>query len=111
MTGKDESVIDVSGPLRAARDDHDAVVELTRELVRIPSRGGIDPCDPVLDYMASWLTEHDLLPAPGRAWRDDGRPDLRDHRNRSRTPLRTGRLPGHRPVRRRERLDLPADLR
>jgi succinyl-diaminopimelate desuccinylase len=69
MTGKDESVIDVPGPLRAARDDHDAVVKLTRELVRIPSRGGIDPYDPVLDYMASWLTEHDLscqrLTGPG----------------------------------------------
>jgi succinyl-diaminopimelate desuccinylase len=60
MTGKDESVMDVPSPLRAARDDHDTVVKLTRELVRIPSRGGIDPYDPVLDYMASWLTGHDL---------------------------------------------------
>lgn len=46
--------------LRAAREDHDAVVKLARELVRIPSRGGIDPYDPVLDYMASWLGEHGL---------------------------------------------------
>jgi succinyl-diaminopimelate desuccinylase len=29
--------------LRAAREDCDAVVKLTRDLVRIPSRGGIDP--------------------------------------------------------------------
>jgi succinyl-diaminopimelate desuccinylase len=36
------------------------VVKLTRELVRIPSRGGIDPYDPVLDCMASWLDEHGL---------------------------------------------------
>jgi succinyl-diaminopimelate desuccinylase len=48
------------GLLQAAREDHDAVVKLARELVRIPSRGGIDPYDPVLDYMASWLTEHGL---------------------------------------------------
>jgi succinyl-diaminopimelate desuccinylase len=46
--------------LRAAHEDHAAVVELTGELVRIPSRGGIDPYDPVLDHMASWLTEHEL---------------------------------------------------
>ena len=35
--------------------------------MRIPSRGGIDPYDPVLDYMASWLTEHDL-PCRRLAW-------------------------------------------
>jgi succinyl-diaminopimelate desuccinylase len=29
--------------LQAAREDYDAVVKLTRDLVRIPSRGGIDP--------------------------------------------------------------------
>lgn len=45
---------------QAAREDHDAVVKLARELVRIPSRGGIDPYDPVLAYMASWLDEHGL---------------------------------------------------
>jgi succinyl-diaminopimelate desuccinylase len=28
--------------------------------VRIPSRGGIDPYDPVLDCMASWLDAHGL---------------------------------------------------
>ena len=44
-------------------------VKLTRELVRIPSCGGIDPYDPVLDYMASWLAGHRLtcqrLAGPG----------------------------------------------
>lgn len=35
-------------------------MKLTRELVRIPSRGGIDPYDRVLDCMASWLDEHGL---------------------------------------------------
>jgi succinyl-diaminopimelate desuccinylase len=59
MTRHDQAL---SGPkpLQAARDDHGAVVELARELVRIPSRGGIDPYDPVLDYMASWLAGHGL---------------------------------------------------
>src|SRR5260370_12066704 len=69
MTGRRKNVIDAAGPLQAARDDHAAVVKLTRELVRIPSRGGIDPYDPVLDCMASWLTGHDLpcrrLAGPG----------------------------------------------
>jgi succinyl-diaminopimelate desuccinylase len=50
----------LSQALQAAREDHDAVVKLARELVRIPSRGGIDPYDPVLAYMASWLDEHGL---------------------------------------------------
>jgi Carbamoyltransferase C-terminus len=31
-----------SSTLRAAREDHDSVVNLTRELVRIPSRAGTD---------------------------------------------------------------------
>ena len=35
--------------LQAAREDFAGVVELTRELVRVPSRGGIDPYDPVLE--------------------------------------------------------------
>lgn len=47
-------------PPHAAREDHDAVVKLAQDLVRIPSRGGIDPYDPVLDYMASWLARHGL---------------------------------------------------
>lgn len=46
--------------LQAAHEDHDAVVKLTRELVRIPSRGGVDSYDPVLDYMSAWLSEHGL---------------------------------------------------
>jgi succinyl-diaminopimelate desuccinylase len=64
--GNSPSVVQV---LRAAGDDHDAVVKLTQDLVRIPSRGGIDPYDPVLDYMESWLREHGLpcrrLAGPG----------------------------------------------
>ena len=55
----------------AAREDHASVLELARDLVRIPSRGGIDPYDPVLDCMASWLDGHGLeyrrLTGPGGA--------------------------------------------
>jgi succinyl-diaminopimelate desuccinylase len=47
-------------PVRAARQDHDGVVELTRQLVRIPSRAGIDSYEPVLEHMASWLDAHAL---------------------------------------------------
>ena len=46
--------------LQAAREDYDAVVKLARDLVRIPSRGGIDPGEPVLTCMAAWLAEHGL---------------------------------------------------
>jgi succinyl-diaminopimelate desuccinylase len=55
----------------AAREDQASVLELARDLVRIPSRGGIDPYDPVLDCMASWLDAHGLdcrrLTGPGGA--------------------------------------------
>lgn len=49
--------------LTAAEDDHRSVIDLTRELVRIPSRGGIDPYDPVLDRLGTWLTDRGLSPA------------------------------------------------
>lgn len=55
--------------MQAAGEDFAGVVELTRELVRVPSRGGIDPCDPVLGMMAAWLGRHGLacrrLAGPG----------------------------------------------
>ena len=60
MSRDDGSMPGDPGPLRAAREDHDAVVKLIQDLVRIPSRGGIDPYDPVLDCMASWLAGHGL---------------------------------------------------
>ncbi|MFD8559659.1 M20 family metallopeptidase [Streptosporangium canum] len=43
-----------------AVDDHDAVVRLTQQLVRIPSRGGIDSYDPVLEHLRSWLGQQGL---------------------------------------------------
>ena len=43
MTRTDE----VAALEAAAREDHASVLELARDLVQIPSRGGIDPYDPV----------------------------------------------------------------
>lgn len=57
MTGTKGAAIDT---LRAAREDFADVVKLTRELVRVPSRGGIDSYDPVLETMAAWLAGHGL---------------------------------------------------
>jgi succinyl-diaminopimelate desuccinylase len=55
----------------AAQEDHPSVLKLARDLVRIPSRGGIDPYDQVLDCMASWLDSRGLgcrrLTGPGGA--------------------------------------------
>lgn len=44
----------------AASEDFDSVLDLTRDLVAIPSRGGIDPYEPALDRLSTWLTAHDL---------------------------------------------------
>ena len=61
MTAAEGGSVDiVNDTLHAAREDQDSVVKLTRELVRIPSRGGVDPYDQVLDYMSAWLGEHGL---------------------------------------------------
>ena len=66
MTDAEGAII---GTLQAAREDFDAVVKLTRELVRVPSRGGIDSYDPVLACMTAWLGERGLrcrrLAGPG----------------------------------------------
>jgi succinyl-diaminopimelate desuccinylase len=57
MMGEKGAAIDT---LQAAWEDHGSVVELTRALVRVPSRGGIDPYGPVLECMAAWLDGHGL---------------------------------------------------
>jgi len=48
--------------LKAAQEDHGSVVKLTRQLVRLPSRAGIDPYEPVLACMSAWLDGHGLRP-------------------------------------------------
>lgn len=46
--------------LAAAEEDQESVIELTRDLVTIPSRGGIDPYEPVLDRVGAWLAGRHL---------------------------------------------------
>ncbi|WP_242905656.1 M20 family metallopeptidase [Actinomadura terrae] len=50
----------VTEALKLAADDRDSVIALTGELVRLPSRGGIDSYDPVLERMETWLESHGL---------------------------------------------------
>ena len=45
---------------RYAEQDHQGVVDLVQELVRIPSRGGVDPYQPMLDAMREWFTSRGL---------------------------------------------------
>ncbi len=45
---------------RLAEEDHPSVVELIQRLVRIPSRGGIDPYDPVLGFLLDWFAGNGL---------------------------------------------------
>ncbi len=52
---------DATGLLHAAAVDQAGVVDLTRELVRIPSRGGVDSYEPVLDRMSAWLHGRKLV--------------------------------------------------
>jgi succinyl-diaminopimelate desuccinylase len=54
--------IEIGGVLSAAREDHESVVALARDLVRIPSRAGADHCDLVLEAMSGWLARHGLRP-------------------------------------------------
>lgn len=52
---------DVLANTRAqAEEDHESVIELTRQLVAIPSRGGVDPYEPVLDRVAGWLDQQQI---------------------------------------------------
>ena len=38
-------------PLDQVRSDHQSVIRLARRLVRIPSRAGIDPYEPILNEL------------------------------------------------------------
>jgi len=61
------STITADDVLAAAHHDLDSVLALTRELIAIPSRGGIDPYTPILDHTAAWLAAHHL---PAQILRD-----------------------------------------
>jgi succinyl-diaminopimelate desuccinylase len=38
----------------------ESIVSLTRELVAIPSRGGEDSCEPMIEHVATWLKNHNV---------------------------------------------------
>lgn len=44
----------------------DQIIELASELIRIPSRAGIDPTTPILNYIKNWLTDKNLHVQPLR---------------------------------------------
>jgi len=44
----------------AAAEDQESVTALARDLVRVPSRGGTDDYEPVLDLMQDWLAARSL---------------------------------------------------
>lgn len=50
-----------SGEVRnLADEDQASVIALIQELVRIPTRGGVDSCRPVMDFVSQWLAGHGL---------------------------------------------------
>ncbi len=102
--------------LAAAKEDHVSVIQLTRDLVTIPSRGGVDPYDPVLGRVTTWLTSRHL-PATVLKDKTDAIVGLmRNWRVAARPPVGARRLPGHRALRRsaiasREQLNHPVAKR
>jgi succinyl-diaminopimelate desuccinylase len=55
-----------------ADKDQASVTEFLRQLVHVPSRGGLDPYEPIIDLVAAWLSDHDL--SPRRLLDGDGQP-------------------------------------
>lgn len=49
-------------PTLDAAADTVSVTELTRQLIRIPSRGGLDPYEPILELLEGWLAGRGLTP-------------------------------------------------
>jgi succinyl-diaminopimelate desuccinylase len=62
---------DQPDPLEQARSDQPSVIRLARQLIRIPSRAGIDPYEPILAELEAWLRRRRLHPRP---LVDDDRP-------------------------------------
>jgi succinyl-diaminopimelate desuccinylase len=77
-----------------ARADFDSVLTLTRDLVRIPTRGGIDPYDEAIDLLTTWLGERRLSPGCYGTAPVPPSPSLR-----ASAGVGVGRMPGHRPCR------------
>jgi succinyl-diaminopimelate desuccinylase len=59
-----------AGPVLAASVE--SIVALTRELISIPSRGGADSCEPMIERVSTWLKDHDVEVSVLTA--DTGRP-------------------------------------
>ncbi|GIF14132.1 M20 family metallopeptidase [Actinoplanes teichomyceticus] len=55
-------VTDQRALLAAAHDDASSALRLIRDLVAVPSRGGIDPYGPVVDVVTGWLRARHLDP-------------------------------------------------
>ncbi len=53
---------DTSPALRRAQADLDSVLALTQDLVRIPTRGGIDTYEAAITHLSSWMDECGLPP-------------------------------------------------
>ncbi|TDC27985.1 M20 family peptidase [Streptomyces sp. 8K308] len=53
---------DAPDPLALAKEDHDTVLDLTQDLVRVPSRAGIDPYEPVIAALSTWMRDRGLAP-------------------------------------------------
>ncbi|GAB3173036.1 succinyl-diaminopimelate desuccinylase [Myceligenerans halotolerans] len=51
-----------TAPLDRANADVESVLDLARHLVRIPTRGGIDPYDDAVTLLREWMTARDLNP-------------------------------------------------
>jgi succinyl-diaminopimelate desuccinylase len=62
---------DQPNPLEQARSDQQSVIRLARRLIRIPSRAGIDPYEPILAELEAWLRRRRVQP---QLLVDDGRP-------------------------------------
>src|SRR5262249_13692932 len=43
-----------------ATADHQSVISLVQALVAEPSRGGLDPYEPIIDLVAGWLGDHGI---------------------------------------------------
>jgi succinyl-diaminopimelate desuccinylase len=50
----------------------ESIVSLTRELIAIPSRGGEDSCEAMIEHVSTWLKNHDVAVSVLTA--DTGRP-------------------------------------
>ncbi len=44
-----------------AEADHKDVVNLIQELVQVPTRGGMDNCEPLISIVEEWLKDHGLI--------------------------------------------------